>query len=181
MFSEGLAAETQETPPRDLLGLDTNENAWKNILQDVQDVMQNTSTPGWTLLEGHPLRARIAALVPWDLQRVQAYRTPKQRRMPTDIPYTLRATIGLCGDDTLLLEAERTSGVAFPKQRFSKAVSVALFIYGNPAPGTDQAPAAPAGDPIDEPGANADGEGPAEESWAPPVRPKGSRHNDEIC
>ena len=105
--------------------------------------------------------------------------------MPTDIPFTLRATVGLLSDDTILLESEPVSGVAFPKQRFAKAVSTAIFIYGNPIPPGANAPQ---GNPGGKSGIGTEGsatdaghEGDDEEQdWAPPIRPKGSIHNDNI-
>ena len=154
-----------------------DEKTWRKLLEDVADLMQNQSAPSWTVFEGHPIRARVAAYVPWQLERVQVYKTPKQRRMPTDIPYTLRATIGLCSDDSIIIEAEPIGGVAFPKQRFSKAVSVAVFVYGNPMNETKAEPCPPPAGPVSSSHKETENE---TQDWAPPIRPKGSRHSDEI-
>jgi hypothetical protein len=88
--------------------------------------------------------------VPWDLQRIQVVKTPKSRRIPVDIPVVHRGAALMYNDDSILVESEPMSGVAFPRVKFQKPVKVAIFFYGI-APDDNMAPPPPPAPPVEHP------------------------------
>ena len=52
------------------------------------------------------------------------------RRVPGDVAFTHRACALLYLDNTIHLESEAVSTIAFPRVRFAQAVQTAIFVYG---------------------------------------------------
>ena len=103
---------------------------WQEVMKMVDDVFRGSSQQQITLSPGHDIRKQVELLIPWRVERIQIAKTPRARRMPTDIPYTHRANILLYNDDDLAFESEDVGNVAFPRQRFSKGVRYAICVYG---------------------------------------------------
>ena len=104
-----------------------DEDAWRRILNEVTNTFANSSVRVLTLQPGQELYRKIEEMVPWEIVRVQIAKTPVTRRLPRDIPFTHRGAALLYSAEGMALEAEDLSNVAFPKQRFSKAVQSAVF------------------------------------------------------
>ena len=104
--------------------------AWMDAINKTRRVFEMTSVRSINLPDTDPLYAEIANLVPWELTRVQIARTPAQRRLPRDILFTHRGAAIEYQDGQLAIEAESLDGMHFPKQRFSKGVSLAIFWFG---------------------------------------------------
>ena len=102
---------------------------WQEVMKMVDDVFRGSSQQQITLSPGHDIRKQVELLIPWRVERIQIAKTPRARRMPTDIPYTHRANILLYNDDDLAFESEDVGNVAFPRQRFSKGVRYAICVY----------------------------------------------------
>ena len=104
--------------------------AWMDAINKTRRVFEMTSVRSINLPDTDPLYSEIANLVPWELTRVQIARTPAQRRLPRDILFTHRGAAIEYQDGQLAIEAESLDGMHFPKQRFSKGVSLAIFWFG---------------------------------------------------
>eukprot|EP00435_Cladocopium_sp_Y103_P056706 s1320_g19.t1 len=88
--------------------LDYNQDIqeWREVMKQVDSVFRTSATQQITLSENHEIRKSVERLVPWKVGRVQIVKTPRARRMPTDVPYTHRANVLLYNDDTLVCESE---------------------------------------------------------------------------
>ena len=80
---------------------------------------------------------QIKMLVPWHLQHVQIYRTPKVRRVPTgkmlETPdITHRGAALLYQDGSIKVESQDLADVSQPSKKFERTVRVAIFLYGKP-------------------------------------------------
>ena len=107
-----------------------DHDAWRQLLNEVRNTFTGGTVRSLVLQPGQALFKRVESLVPWELTRVQIASTPMTRRMPRDIPFTHRGAALLHADESLVLEAEDLAVIEFPKQRFSKVVSAAIFFYG---------------------------------------------------
>ena len=101
--------------------------AWGEVLNKVRKIFEMISVRSINLPDTDPLHTDIANLIPWELVRVQLSRTPAQRRLPRDIPFTHRGAALEYQDGQISIEAESLDGMHFPMQRFSKGVSLAIF------------------------------------------------------
>ena len=106
--------------------------AWRTVLDDIEARFSNTHKKPFYLTAGDPVYQAVAQLVPWDLTKVQATWTPQARRLPQEFPYTHRGAALRLTTGEFALEAEDLASVSFPKQRFVRAVRVAVFFYGTP-------------------------------------------------
>ena len=106
--------------------------AWRTVLDDIEARFSNTHKKPFYLTTGNPVYQAVAQLVPWDLTKVQATWTPQARRLPQEFPYTHRGAAMRLTTGEFALEAEDLASVSFPKQRFVRAVRVAVFFYGMP-------------------------------------------------
>ncbi|CAE7728295.1 unnamed protein product, partial [Symbiodinium microadriaticum] len=106
--------------------------AWRTVLDDIEARFSNTHKKPFYLTAGDPVYQAVAQLVPWDLTKVQATWTPQARRLPQEFPYTHRGAALRMTTGEFALEAEDLASVSFPKQRFVRAVRVAVFFYGTP-------------------------------------------------
>ena len=104
---------------------------WATILKDAEGRFENTHKRPFTLSETDPMMNDIKKLVPWEIARVQVTWLPQARRWPTDIPFTHRASILMTSTEQVLVEEEDLSSVSYPKQRFTHAVRVGIFVFGN--------------------------------------------------
>lgn len=104
---------------------------WTTILKDAEGRFENTHKRPFTLSETDPMLNDIKKLVPWEIARVQVTWLPQARRWPTDIPFTHRASILMTSTEQVLVEEEDLSSVSYPKQRFTHAVRVGIFVFGN--------------------------------------------------
>ncbi|CAE7309156.1 TY5A, partial [Symbiodinium microadriaticum] len=106
--------------------------AWKQVLQEIEQRFSNTHKKPFNLNSGDPLREVLSQLVPWKIERVQAAWTPQSRRWPQDIPFTHRGAALMLTTGEVVIESEDLSQVTYPKQRFAKPIRVAIFFYGVP-------------------------------------------------
>ena len=104
---------------------------WTTILKDAEGRFENTHKRPFTLSESDPMMNDIKKLVPWEIVRVQVTWLPQARRWPVDIPFTHRASILMNSQEQVLVEEEDLSSVNYPKQRFTHAVRVGIFVFGN--------------------------------------------------
>ena len=112
------------------LDIEKDRQQWFGLLCDLRDLLRDRASPLWEPPETHPLRAKLLALIPWKLERLHVVKTPKQRRFPTEIPWTHRGCALLHLDDSVSLESESMHDTAFPRARFVKPVAVGVFFYG---------------------------------------------------
>ena len=106
--------------------------AWKQVLQEIEQRFSNTHKKPFNLNSGDPLREVLSQLVPWKIERVQAAWTPQSRRWPQDIPFTHCGAALMLTTGEVVIESEDLSQVTYPKQRFAKPIRVAIFFYGVP-------------------------------------------------
>jgi hypothetical protein len=155
-FAQALAvADDTWSPPFDTFDvcyLDANRHVedWRPVIEEAWRIIAPRAAPAWEPEAGHPLLDAIQALVPWDLQRIQVVKTPKSRRIPVDIPVVHRGAALMYNDDSIFVESEPMSGVAFPRVKFQKPVKVAIFFYGT-APDDSVAPPPPPAPPVEHP------------------------------
>ncbi|CAK9028994.1 unnamed protein product [Durusdinium trenchii] len=121
---EGANVTASQVYPDDLV------HAILRALRKTANTFTGGTVRSLVLQPGQALFKRVESLVPWELTRVQIASTPMTRRMPRDIPFTHRGAALLHADESLVLEAEDLAVIEFPKQRFSKVVSAAIFFYG---------------------------------------------------
>eukprot|EP00971_Amphidinium_carterae_P278754 5533808-Amphidinium_carterae.1 len=116
----------------DVFWIDINrdEQQWKSVLKALEDLLRDRSQISWEPPSDHPLGQRLRELIPWQLERLQVVKLPKQRRFPTDVPWLHRGCALLHVDETITLEAEAVQDNVFPRQRFSKPVSLGVFFFG---------------------------------------------------
>ena len=76
---------------------------------------------------------KIRRLCPWQVAKVQLYRVPKERRfaLNSEAPVKHRAAVLLYDDDTVEVESEPLVGARQERSKFSRAVDLAIFIYGS--------------------------------------------------
>jgi hypothetical protein len=103
---------------------------WKKLLTEVQNVFAGSAVKALTLQPGQELYNKVEQMIPWQLTRVQIVMTPITRRLPKDVAFTHRGAALLHNDETITLEWEDLGNVTFPKQRFLKPVTTAIFFYG---------------------------------------------------
>ena len=105
---------------------------WRPILEILENRFVNTYKKTYDLNMKDPLFDQVCALVPWTLERVQIAATPAARRWPAfKIPFTHRGAVLLLADGGIYVESEDLSEVKYPQQRFSRAVRLGIFFYGN--------------------------------------------------
>ena len=107
-----------------------DEARWRAALDTVRQTFGTTSTRSINLRKDQPLYQEVAALVPWEIVRIQIAATPTLRRMPRDIPFTHRCSTLLYVDNTVEIDDEDVSNIEFPKQRFARPVQAAIFVFG---------------------------------------------------
>ena len=128
--------------------------AWSEVITQTRRIFETTATRSLALPDDDPLFTQVSQPVPWDLKRIQLSRGPVQRRLPKDIQYSHRGAVIEYADGTIDVEAESLDGMHFPKQKFKKAVSYAVFWFGDADPGAaqpEQLPAPPDPDPHEPP------------------------------
>ena len=107
-----------------------DEPTWRAILNEVEQIFRRGAARSLVLQPGHDLYDKIAALVPWELSRIQVAAKPMTRRQPRDLPHTHRGSILLFNDEVVEIEVEDMLVNQFPKRRFEKPVRVAVFFFG---------------------------------------------------
>ena len=104
--------------------------AWMDVINKTKRVFEMTSVRSLNLPDNDPLHKDISNLVPWELVRIQLARAPAQRRLPRDILFTHCGAAIEYQDGQIAIESESLDGMHFPKQKFSKGVSYAIFWFG---------------------------------------------------
>ena len=107
-----------------------DEAGWRGALEKVAQLFGTTSTKSINLRKDQQLYQEIAALVPWEITRIQVAMTPTLRRMPRDIAFTHRCSAILYVDNTIEIDDEDIANIEFPKQRFARPVRTGVFIFG---------------------------------------------------
>ena len=105
------------------LDITRHEESWRPLLEEAEQRLKPLTTNGVTL-KPSPYMEKVKALVPWKIRRVQIFRAPKQRRLPTEVSQ----------------EGTQHRGAALLQNgKFTKPVRVAIFFYGD-APATSLNP-----------------------------------------
>ena len=117
---------------REVLYLDIirDKEAWKRVMEQVQDMFRESSVRQITLTEGNDLYHNISDLIPWEIARIQLARAPAARRPPTNFPFTHRAGVFLHNDSSITVESEDIQNITFPRQKFAKPVKLGIIVYG---------------------------------------------------
>ena len=108
----------------------SDEAGWRGALEKVTQLFGTTSTKSINLRKDQQLYQEIAALVPWEITRIQVAMTPTLRRMPRDIAFTHRCSAILYVDNTIEIDDEDIANIEFPKQRFARPVRTGVFVFG---------------------------------------------------
>ena len=108
----------------------SDEAGWRGALEKVAQMFGTTSTKSINLRKDQQLYQEIAALVPWEITRIQVAMTPTLRRMPRDIAFTHRCSAILYVDNTIEIDDEDIANIEFPKQRFARPVRTGIFVFG---------------------------------------------------
>lgn len=105
---------------------------WDDIVRQIKASFEGTSKQPYLVPPDSPLGKQAADLTRMNLVRIQAAHAPTTRRTPTSVllDVTHRATLLEHSDGTRHLELENLADIQFPKQRFAKAVQLALFMFG---------------------------------------------------
>ena len=77
-----------------------------------------------------PLGQLVATLVPWQIRLIQVVRTPKAKRWDIDTLDTHRLSVMEDASGNVTIQPERMLDSPGMRQRFSRAVRVAIFVYG---------------------------------------------------
>ncbi|CAE7210134.1 TY5A [Symbiodinium sp. KB8] len=109
-----------------------NTEAWNLLLDDLEAKFANTHKKPFYVSKGDPFHKSVLDLVPWEVTKMQAAWLPQARRLPQEFPYTHRGAALRLTTGELQLEAEDLASISHPKQRFIRAVRVAIFFYGHP-------------------------------------------------
>ena len=78
--------------------------SWMEVLTDVQDLLGDRQTASWRSERSNFIYEKVAALVPWDLERVQVSKVPRARLAPYDIGWTHRGCCLLHSDGEIGFE-----------------------------------------------------------------------------
>ena len=118
--------------------------AWRPLLGEAQNRLQNKVQATMTVKPSMAYHEQIRALVPWTLELVQIAKTPKVRRLPTNLMMekfiSHRAAILLHNNDQISIETEAVSDLLSGSgAKFEAPVAFAIFIYGA-APATSFEP-----------------------------------------
>ena len=110
----------------------TDLTAWDDIMKQITESFDRSSKQPFLIDPTSQLGGRISDLARMDLVRIQAASTPTTRRMPTNVllDITHRAAVLDFNDGTRSYELDGLADLQFPKQRFTKPVKVALFLFG---------------------------------------------------
>ena len=127
---------TQTTTQMDYLNLDQDVDNWRPLLKEAAERLEGKVAVS-AVVKPSAYLEQIKQLVPWHLEFVQIYRTPKTRRLPTrrmlESPnITHRGAALLFQDGTIEVESQAVSEVDQPQTRFDRTVRVAIFLYGKP-------------------------------------------------
>lgn len=107
-----------------------DEDAWQDILDEVERRFQNTYKRPFEISDSDELMNKIKQLVPWEMSRVQAAWTPSARRWPMDIPFTHRGCAMRTIAGKFMIEHEDMASVPYPRQRFADPIRVGIFFFG---------------------------------------------------
>ena len=130
-----IAFPTTEEAP-DYVDLQKDPEMWAPLLKEAAERLEGKVATYATVKPSAYLE-QIKMLVPWHLQHVQIYRTPKVRRVPTakmlETPdITHRGAALLYQDGTIEIESQDLADVSQPSKKFDRTVRVAIFLYGKP-------------------------------------------------
>ncbi|CAE7242540.1 RE1 [Symbiodinium natans] len=131
--------EAQWEPPGEhvagvyFLDINRHVESWRPLLKEAEGRLQNITTSTITL-KPSPFVEKVRALVPWDLQRVQLSKAPKQRRLPDEVLMNgakHRGAALWCNDEEIRLEAEEIKSIVHaPAGRYEKPIRVGIYFYG---------------------------------------------------
>lgn len=105
---------------------------WDKIVEQLKLTYDRTSRRPYEIGNDTELGKSIQDLFRMDTTKIQVVSTPTTRRFPgviEEFPPT-RAAFLVFTDGTRSVEVEDLQDVQFPKQRFSKAVRIAVFAFG---------------------------------------------------
>ena len=123
-----------------------DEESWKPLLKEVEQRLHSKVQSSAFVKPDTAFFEQINHLVPWTICQIQIAKTPKSRRLPTNLllkeEITHRAAILLFSNGQLQFETEEVSSIlSAPGARFETPVSYAIFLYGR-APATTLEPEA---------------------------------------
>ena len=110
------------------VGATRNLQSWAQVLQLARQTLQGKGISSWTPPEG--LDIVVKELCPWEFARIQVSLSPKQRRLPADVPVDHRLCVWEDNEGEIHIEEESIQTIGFPRQRFLRPVRVAVFGYG---------------------------------------------------
>ena len=110
---------------------DTNIDTWRPLLNDAADLLAKRSVPMIMPELESAFGRKVTSLVPWTLRQIQIARVPKAKRWNSMDPDTHRLTALLFNDGSIRVEAERIADGAALRERFTKPVSLGVFVFGN--------------------------------------------------
>ena len=72
------------SPPIYFVDVNRHEDSWRPLLVEAESQLRSMVSTTITL-KPSPFMEQVKVLVPWEIARVQLSRTPKQRRLPTEV------------------------------------------------------------------------------------------------
>ena len=106
---------------------------WDQVVEQLDVTYDRSSRRPYEIGVDTELGRTIQNLLRIDANRIQVVSNPTTRRFPglvKDFPAT-RAAFLMYNDGTKAVEVEDMQDVQFPKQRFSKPVRIAVFVFGS--------------------------------------------------
>ena len=104
---------------------------WDDVVDHIDKTYERASKRPYAIPPDSSLGKTIQDLFRIDAIRIQVVSNPTTRRIPSNVDeYYTRAAFLLYNDNSRAVEVEDLGDIQFPKQRFTKAVRIAVFAYG---------------------------------------------------
>ncbi|CAK9109800.1 unnamed protein product, partial [Durusdinium trenchii] len=106
-------------------------DAWNDISNYISGAYERSNKRPFDIPLDTEMGKSIQQLFRIKAIKIQACFAPTCRRIPANVDeYFTRAAFLQCADKTRAVEVEDLDEIQFPRQRFSKAVEIAVFAYG---------------------------------------------------
>ena len=111
---------------------------WDQLSESIRSSFERSNKRPYYWSPDSPQGQQVCDLLRLDAKKIQVVHTPTTRRFPADdTQWMTRAAFLSFADGTRAVEVEDLSDIQFPRQRFSKAVTFAVFAYGHRRQTTD--------------------------------------------